>query len=59
MMRVMSAPICPKHNCYMVLRTAGKGKNKGKRFWDCPEYLNLVLSVGKHSPINFGIKLMV
>jgi len=32
------APQCPKCGAAMVLRTAGKGPNAGKRFWGCPSF---------------------
>lgn len=31
-------PICPRCGSTMVLRTAGRGDNKGKPFWGCHEF---------------------
>jgi len=31
-------PICPRCGSTMVLRTAGRGDNKGKPFWGCREF---------------------
>lgn len=31
-------PVCPKCGQPMVLRTAGEGPNKGKRFWGCVNF---------------------
>ena len=33
-----TAPICPKCNVPMVLRTATKGERSGKKFWGCTNY---------------------
>jgi hypothetical protein len=33
-----AAPACPKCRGKMKLRTAGRGKNKGSRFWGCTNY---------------------
>lgn len=33
-----AAPLCPKCNSEMVLRTAKKGANQGEQFWGCPNY---------------------
>jgi len=32
----MEVPKCPRHHISMVLRTAKKGKYKGKEFFGCP-----------------------
>ena len=32
------APVCPKCGGPMLLRTAGKGSNKGKSFWGCAKF---------------------
>jgi len=32
------APCCPKCGRTMVLRTANRGSNKGRRFWGCADY---------------------
>lgn len=33
-----NAPVCPKCNARMILRTATKGERIGKRFWGCSNY---------------------
>ena len=35
---VGSAPTCPKCGVPMVVRTAGRGERRGKRFYGCPNY---------------------
>lgn len=34
----VQTPICPRCGDAMVLRTAGKGDNKGNRFWGCSRF---------------------
>ena len=33
-----SAPLCPKCQVAMVIRTAGRGPHKGRQFYGCPNY---------------------
>lgn len=35
-----SAPLCPKCDREMVLRTAKRGSSQGGHFWGCPDYPN-------------------
>lgn len=40
-------PICPKCGQPMVLRVAGEGPNKGKRFWGCVNYPKCKVIIAK------------
>ena len=53
----MNIPRCPNHNIEMIVKTAYRGKNAGKKFWGCPTWkqtkCNVKYSITAEQEIEF------